>query len=407
MFSWSNNNNNSSTSRTNSTYPGRRGAAATLIQGSIRPPSSSSQQQHTRKQHLTSYIEDPTLQRSTRRVSSDDTTYDTVFQTTSGDTLILRVNIPLGSSFATSCPVMTLAGVKVRHPWISTTSSAMRVTGYGPIQSEKAWKDSNLLLGSAVHDVVKHFQLNPPQMIEITDKGLQSIQTNTNRKTTGGNKNDRNNKMQTTGTPPRSGNSISTNGSGFHDDDDDAPPSYNVVAESTAAPDVPMPRVPLNFSETGNMSREELDELLCYELDFKSFVHRLKLYNEIFAIGSTRLNENAVLANENLKQGTKWKTLRNEVNDLHDTLKTKLDVYMKLEDEQTKICAPPDIQSTLRKLHKAKKEAFEESEQSAEEWVEDAGGGNVDDFCQRFLEQRKIHHMRAAKMEILQHNKIF
>ena len=69
MFSWSNNNNNSSTSRTNSTYPGRRGAAATSIEGSIRPPSSS-HQHHTRKQHLTSYIEDPTLQKSTRKVSS-------------------------------------------------------------------------------------------------------------------------------------------------------------------------------------------------------------------------------------------------------------------------------------------------------------------------------------------------
>ena len=75
MFSWSNNT-STSTSRVSSTYPGRRlqqqraavaAGAATPIQGSIRPPSSSS---HTRAQHLTSYIEDPTLQRSTRRVSS-------------------------------------------------------------------------------------------------------------------------------------------------------------------------------------------------------------------------------------------------------------------------------------------------------------------------------------------------
>lgn len=302
---------------------------------------------------------------------------------------------------------MTLAGVVVRHPWVSATSLAMRVIGYSPIQSEKAWTDSNLLLGSAVHDVVKHFQLNPPKIIEITDKGLQSIQSNTNRSTTGSNSNNRNHKMQTTTrTPPRSGNSVSTDGSSFHNDDD-APPSYNIVAESTAAPDVPMPRVPLKFIEIDNMSREQLDELLGGdESVFRAFVHRLKSYNEIFAIGSFRLNENVVLAKENLEQGTEWKMLRNEVKDLHDTLKTKLDVYSKLEDEQNTICAPPDIQSTLRKLHKAKKEAFEESEQLAEEWVEDSGG-NVDDFCQRFLEQRKVHHIRAAKMEILQHNKIF
>jgi hypothetical protein len=78
MFSWSNNDKSSTTSaRVNSSYPGRRlqaqrasatSTTATPIQGSIRPPSN--QQPHTRKQHLTSYIEDPTLQRSTRRVSS-------------------------------------------------------------------------------------------------------------------------------------------------------------------------------------------------------------------------------------------------------------------------------------------------------------------------------------------------
>jgi len=283
---------------------------------------------------------------------------------------------------------MTLAGVKVRHPWIINTSSAMRITGYGPIQSESAWKDSNLLLGAAVHNVVKHFQLHPPQLLEITDKGLQSIQSN---KRTGGN-------MSPTRTPPRSGNSIST----FDDVHDDAPPSYNIVAESTPAPEVPMPRVQLKYPETENLSREKLDELLCDDLELKAFVHRLKVFDQIFTIGSSRLDENVVLAKENLRQETEWKTLQSEVKDLHGTLRTKLDDYSKLEDKQNVICAPPDTKTTLRKLHKAKKEAFDESERLAEEWVDDGGG--VDDFCKRFLERRKIHHMRAAKMEILQNN---
>lgn len=65
MFSWSNNNNNSSKSRTKSTYPGRRSQQSRAAVGSVRAPSSIS-----RAQHLTSYIEDPTLKRSTRRVSS-------------------------------------------------------------------------------------------------------------------------------------------------------------------------------------------------------------------------------------------------------------------------------------------------------------------------------------------------
>lgn len=397
MFSWSNNN-NSSTSKVSSSYPGRRlqaqrvsatsTAAATPIQGTIRPPSNANKQ-HTRAQHLNSYIEDPTLQRSTRRVSNDDTTYDTVFQTTKGDTLILRVNIPLGSSFVAFCPVMTLAGVKVRHPWINdTTSSAMRITGYDPIQSDRAWKDSNLLLGAAVHDVVKHFQLNPPQILEITDNGLQSIQT---KKKSNGSR-----------TPTRTPISFSAQDDIHCNNDDDAPPSYNVVAESTPAPEVPMPRVPLHYPETGDLSREKLDELLCDELEFKAFVHRLKVFDEIFTIGSSRLDENFILANKNLEKETEWKVLKSEVKGLNKTFKSKLDRYTKLEEKQNSICAPPDKLFTLRKVHKAKKEAFDESEILAEEWVDD--GGDVDDFCKRFLERRKVHHMRAAKMELLQNN---
>lgn len=332
--------------------------------------------------------------------TKDDTTYDTVFQTTKGDTLILRVNIPLGSSFAAFCPVMTLVGVKVRHPWIGDNSSAMRVSGYGPIRSEQAWKESNLLLGAAVHDVVKHFQLNPPQVLEITDKGLQSIQTNGTRRN-GSNSNSGN--RSPTRTPPRSGNSIYSSSS--KDSQNDAPPSYNMFAEaeSTPAPEIPMPRIPSKYDEVENLSREELDELLNDDLEFKAFVHRLKSFDEIFTIGSSRLDENVILAKENLELETRLKVLQNEVKEQHSTLKSKLGQFTRLEEKQNAICAPPDTKSTLKKLQKAKKTAFDESEELAEDWVE-SGSGGVDDFCKKFLEQRKVHHMRAAKIEILRNS---
>merc|ERR1711933_169405 len=214
-------------------------------------------------------------------------TYDTVFQTTKGDTLILRVNFPLGSSFAAFCPIMTLVGVKVRHPWICDNSSSMRVTGYEPTQSEEAWNDSKLLLGAAVHDVVKHFQLNPPQVLEITDKGLQSIQNKTASSP---------GSRTPTRTPPRSGNNYFSKSSTTTQND--APPSYNVVAEaeSTPAPEISMPSIPLNYDEVQNLSREDLDDLLSDDLEFRAFVHRLKIFDEIFSIGSSRLDENVILA---------------------------------------------------------------------------------------------------------------
>ena len=297
---------------------------------------------------------------------------------------------------------MTLVGVKVRHPWIGDNSSAMRVTGYDPIRSEQAWNDSTLLLGAAVHDVVKHFQLNPPQVLEITDKGLQSIQTNGARlagsSASSGNR-------SPTRTPPRSGNNIYNSSS--NDPQNGAPPSYNIVAEaeSTPAPEIPMPRIPSKYDEVEELSREYLDELVSDELEFKAFVHRLKIFDEIFAVGSTRLDENVVLAKENLERETNWKALQNEVKEQHSTLKVKLDCFAKLEKQQNAICAPPDTKSTLKKLQKAKKEVFDESEELAEDWVENGAGG-VDDFCKKFFEQRKLHHMRAAKIEIMQNSQM-
>lgn len=78
MFSWS----QTSTKRQSSTsasnahqYPGKRSSSRngksgvhTPLEGSIRPPTNGSEL--TRAQHLESYLKDPTLQRSTRKVSS-------------------------------------------------------------------------------------------------------------------------------------------------------------------------------------------------------------------------------------------------------------------------------------------------------------------------------------------------
>lgn len=167
-------------------------------------------------------------------------------------------------------------------------------------------------MGAAVHDVVKHFQLNPPTVLEITDKGLQSIQTNGARRNgSSGNSGNR----SPTRTPPRSGNSLYSSSS------KDAPPSYNMFAEaeSTPAPEIPMPRIPSKYDEVENLSREDLDQLLNDDLEFKAFVHRLKTFDEIFTIGSTRLDENVVLAKENLELETKLKVLRDEVKEQHST----------------------------------------------------------------------------------------
>jgi ESCRT-I complex subunit VPS37 len=284
---------------------------------------------------------------------------------------------------------MTLAGVKVRHPWVdSSNNRTMRIIGYDPIQSDKAWKESKIKLGEAVHAIVKHMQLNPPQILEITDKGLQSIQSK---------KNGKNNRITT---PTRNGVN-GTDQSSAQQQQNDAPPSYNILAEATPAPEVLLPNIPNKYSETEGLSWQQLDELMDNELEFMRLIYKLPLYDKIFTIGLLRLNENVQLARNNLSHESQLAELQGHVNRLHLTLHTKLAEFSQLEARQNAICAPPDRAKTLQRLNKAKKEAFDESEAMAEAWVEGNSDSSVDNFCKQFLESRKVHHMRAAKMEIV------
>ncbi|CAJ1965427.1 unnamed protein product [Cylindrotheca closterium] len=391
MFSWSN---GSGTK----TYPGRRlnGEASGAVEGSIRPPNSS----FTRAQHLKSYVEDSTLKRSTRRVSSDDTTYDTVFQTTEGDTLILRVNMPLQSSFASFCPAMTLAGVRCKHPWVEP--QRMRVTGYDPIQSEHAWNECGLLLGNAVHDVVKYFQLNPPQILEFTDRGLESVQTKTKKTTPPANDGLHNGTAQT---PPRYQQQHQQQQQGSQ-----APPSYEIFAKQTNTPprpnpppDVPLPAIPQTFPTVDTMERDELDSKMGEDFAFQAYVQALPVYEELQTIRSGKAEEVKKLAEENLSKESELKELHQSVAAKQKELHEKITAFEVLEKQQNDLCQPPDKKITLKKLNKAKKEAFEKAEEYAEEWIQD-GAASVDDFVKEFVELRKVHHLRGAKMEILQNS---
>ena len=320
---------------------------------------------------------------------ADDTTYDTVFQTTQGNTLILRVNVPLSSSM-TLCPAMTLAGVRATHNWFD---HRMRIIGYAPIQSESAWRSSSLKLGEAVLAVVNRLQLHPPAVLEITDKGLQAIQSKQQQQ-----QQTQNNSSQYSQTNGHRRTATTSSRS------TEAPPEYSTLQEAEAPiPDVNMPEVPTDFLQGMDWSREEFEVLLEDELDFLSFVNRLPVMESIQKIGSSVLEENVMLAKSNLEEEEQLKELSNQVKELRQQLKTKVEHFQSLETQQNAITAPPNVRDILRKLHKAKKQSLDQSEELAEEWANT--GGDVDDFVQSFIQLRSIHHQRAAKMELLQQPK--
>jgi ESCRT-I complex subunit VPS37 len=302
--------------------------------------------------------------------------------------LILRVNIPAASTMSL-CPAMSLAGVRVQHNWVDART--MRVIGYDPIQSESQWRASKLLLSEAVHAVVKQFQLYPPHVLEITDRGLQAIQPNNKR--------------------------ASTTTMASHHGTKEAPPDYSIfqqqqqqqqtTSSSSSSypeepiPNVTMPEVPREFPEISAMSRDDLEELLTDEIEFLTLAHQLPIYEEIQQIGTgSVIEDNATMAKKNLEQEQVLQALRKEVATLQTELTQKVQHFETLEAKQNQLCAPPNKRDVLRKLNKAKKESFESSEALAEEWVEN-GDMPVDEFVKTFVAARRIHHERAAKIELL------
>jgi hypothetical protein len=290
--------------------------------------------------------------------------------------LILRVHLPAGR--AASPPQMTLVGCKATHVWLD---SRMKVVGYNPLQSEASWKASRLLLGQAVHEVVKHLQLNPPSVMEMTDPGLAKLQ-------------------QSMGSSRGSSNMPPTSSV-------NKPPDYDSMLNSlTPPPPVDMPSVPNHFpEELDSKSREELQNLLNDELEFLSLVHQLPITKEMQMQRTSVLEENAKLATFLLEREEEYTLLHDDVTDLKASLVTKLQQFDALKQTQDSLVKPPDVMQMKRELNKARKQAENLSEEYAMEWVEsgdDSGAVDMQVFLKEFLRQRNDMHMRAAKLERLE-----
>jgi hypothetical protein len=290
---------------------------------------------------------------------------------------------------------MTLAGVRARHAWLD---NQMRVTGYSVIHSQDTWHQSFLLLGPAVHQVVTHLQLNPPEILEITDVGLRSIQpkSHSNPAAAGSVHNAAASSASPfPKRPPQNAGATNHSMSAM-----DAPPDYESLLN---VKDIDMPDIPREFEPLEPLTREELEELLQGdELDFHSFCNKLPISDTIQSIASSVVDENALMACANLDRQEELNELHTKVTGLQKQLEKKVKAFQELEQKQDALIAPPDMRDIIRQLAKAKKQAFDESEQMADDWLEE--GGDVKDFLDGFLEKRVVHHVRAAKMELLQYN---
>ena len=302
---------------------------------------------------------------------------------------------------------MTLAGIKARHNWLD---SRMQVVGYAPISSDAHWKDARLLLGTAVLQVIQHLQVHPPEVLEIVDKSLQSIQRRTtttaqppsttlllssSRRTATGPL-----RTSTTTTAPPL---LDNNHNNIGDDDDyDAAPAYDSVFAGSKPPPPPpppsvsVPPVPARFDPPPDASA--IQEYLDDDVAFRKYCNSLEYTQTLVALLESALQRNRSTATTQRLQHEPLLTLHRETAASEETLQARAIELERLQHEQAKRSQPPPIRDVQRALQRSKRKAFDESEALAEEWD---GTTDVAAFVRQFVAQRHIHHVRAAKLELL------
>lgn len=306
-----------------------------------------------------------------------------MFQTTSGDTLVLQLYYPRTATF----PVFSLVGVKAKHPWLDGNR---RVTGYPAIQTEASWRNSRVMLGTAVHEVVQHLQLHPPVIEEITDNALQVANQNNHRSPQSQLSTPSNGGAAAAPPPPPPYSALSWKG-------DTASPARNVPK-----PRIDMPPLPTTFPLLDDLSREEMQNMLDNKLDLLAFCNKLPSVQTLQTMKISVLDESEKIAKRNLEKEASYTSLQQQVEGLQKQLQSNLADFAKLEAEQAELCIETDPEQLVRELKRQKKKALEESEDYADEWVNGDTDLSVTDFLREFLEKRKVHHERAAKIEILE-----
>ena len=296
-------------------------------------------------------------------------------------------------------PAMTLAGVEARHPWID---SRMRITGYDPILTSDAWIDANIHLGVAVHAVIQHLQLNPPTIIRFVDSGLSAIQTKKQAQSA------KYQQSVTTHHPPPPA---------YHDSmvtkkvvQGASARASHTEAVNAAIQNIDWPNIPPQFEELDSFSRERLEELMQNELEFRAFTNQLDIIQQYNAIQQQQLTKNVLVAKSNLQYENEIQQLHENIIKLQTELQSKVKAFQELEQQQDKILQPPPVSNIVRELTKAKKEAYAQSEQIAEQWLRqqqqsssnDENGNSIPTFIEAFATVRKLQHVRAAKLELVQ-----
>lgn len=368
---------------------------------------------HSRPEHISSYLNDPTLKPSTRKTSRDDSTYDTIFQTKDSKTLLMRVHMPpYNSSKQCPAPIMTLVGIQGNHPWLD---DRMTVVGYGPISTDAEFQKSRLLLSQIVNSVVTHFQLNPPTNLRIMDSSLQKMQPANRASTSEGRRQQNNGSGRYSESWNGDGNGSSQGPTPRKKDPSEmhfaevvvmAPNDEQQVLAMMDAFSIPVP--PPTIVELNSISKNDVMDVLTETNKLLPILEQNMMVTRTEEIKNSILSANHVNATTTLSKRENLHNLHDEVKNLQSELRAKVDKFNELKARQLELCKPISKDLVLKKMKKATKTSMNESDDLAYEWLEksdaDCDVSHVNSFIDEFLEKRIVHHVRAAKVERIQNS---
>lgn len=159
------------------------------------------------------------------------------------------------------------------------------------------------------------------------------------------------------------------------------------------------PDYPMALSKIQVMSKEELDELLNDDEKFDDYIRSLQQIKQLYSEKEELMTSNKSLAEYNISQEPDIRSKRQQLAEKHrEAIEMVEQLKRTRQDLEAKSgnYKPDELYSLLQI---SSTEVEQDSDKIADEFLEgDASESNVDAFLEKFLEKRRLYHMRNVKL---------
>lgn len=264
---------------------------------------------------------------------------------TGGRTVSLVVK--LGPDFPVEKPSLFIYP-PVRHPWVSPTGEIVSAPG---LLSYTIHSD----LGRVVQAIIREFELRPPQLLN-GDTSPPQPHTQLNQK-------------------PYF-NCI------YNDNNYNVPNSYDTT-------------VSLSFPTLKDLSTAQLQDLNDNSQLLNSYIETLNIHSSINAKIGELIEQNEILALENMKREPELNHLKEELCSLHESLQEYKNRYEQLSSEYKQCCEKYNPHRIIERIRQSVAEIDEEGEKIAESFL--TGELDLETFLVDYVNHRNISHSRKVK----------